>query len=311
MKRTLVLVACFIVFTHCRPNQEMLYEKNKNLKFARELDGTGDIVLTLAYLNHAKEASQKSSRVDAVLSSQHAVSAPRSTSHHSPKSKVEVPVLRSASDLSLESEVEALVLRSASDLSLESEVEALVLRSASDLSLESEVEALVLSEVEAYLRRIQERKMKAPFCIDDKKTDLAINQYPRIRHKHLFQLGLCNETLGENRKALQFYNLSAQAESKQPQLYVRRGLLRERLQDKTGAEEDFIKAVVLNPDYPPAVLHLALFQMRQGKTDQAIAIQKLETIRPVYAEILRDVIVRFPNYSIRDKKNKINQRGQP
>lgn len=151
-------------------------------------------------------------------------------------------------------------------------------------------EAVAKDEAENFLRLLAERKTRASGCIEDKKADLAINQYPRIRHKHLFQMGLCLEALDDTKRALNFYNLSEAASSKQPQLFIRRALLEERLGDITAAARDFARALSLNPQYPPALLSQILFHIRRGNMADAEALLKsLAATKTAYAEIANDV----------------------
>ena len=140
-----------------------------------------------------------------------------------------------------------------------------------------------------FLTKMAERKAKSGECIDAKKTDLAINQYPRIRHKHLFQLAVCFEAAGDTAKALNSYNLSENAGSKQPQLYIRRALLEERRGGKTLAKKDFLRAVELNAEYPPAQLSYALFLIRNGESvGLGKIIGMMQQRKPLYAEIITD-----------------------
>lgn len=158
--------------------------------------------------------------------------------------------------------------------------------------LRAKGEAAAKVEAENFLRLLAERKTRASGCIEDKKADLAINQYPRIRHKHLFQMGLCLEALGDTKRALNFYNLSETASSKQPQLFIRRALLEERLGDNTAAARDFARALALNPQYPPALLSQILFHLRRGNSADAEALLKpLAETKATYAEIANDVRV--------------------
>lgn len=149
----------------------------------------------------------------------------------------------------------------------------------------------VQARPEAYnfLHKMAERKEKSAECIEAKKTDLAINQYPRIRHKHLFQLAVCLEAAGDTAKALNSYNLSENAGSKQPQLYIRRALLEERRGGKTLAQKDFLRAVEFNAEYPPAQLSYALFLIRNG---ESVGLGKITGMmqqrKPFYAEIIAD-----------------------
>ncbi len=146
------------------------------------------------------------------------------------------------------------------------------------------------TEADDFLRRIAARKTKAGVCIDDKKTDLEINQYPRIRHKHYFQLGVCLESAGETDKALKSYKLSESAGSRQPQLYIRRGLLLEKTGDVAAAATDFARAVDLNPEYPPAQLSQALFFVRNGRgVDAGKIAAAIQTKKPAYAAIILDL----------------------
>ncbi len=154
------------------------------------------------------------------------------------------------------------------------------------------------AEADDFLRRIGERKTKAGGCIDDKKTDLEINQYPRIRHKHFFQLAVCLESAGETDRALKSYKLSENAGSKQPQLYIRRALLNERLGDGVAAAHDFNHAVELNAEYPPAQLSQALFLARTGRGEEAEKIATtLQAKKHFYAEIIRDVLKDRENFA--------------
>lgn len=162
----------------------------------------------------------------------------------------------------------------------------------------AQAETNAQSEADNFLRRIGERKTKAGGCIDDKKTDLEINQYPRIRHKHFFQLAVCLESAGESDKALKAYKLSENAGSKQPQLYIRRALLQEKLGDRTAAAQDFTRAVELNAEYPPAQLSQALFFARTARGDQAEKIAAgLQEKKPFYAEIIRDALKDQTNFA--------------
>lgn len=159
-------------------------------------------------------------------------------------------------------------------------------------------ENLARVEAQAFLRRIDARSLRAGACVDEKKTDLEINRYPRIRHKHLFQLALCLESAGEPAKALNFYNLSESAGSKQPQLYIRRAFLKEKLGDSPGMGNDLKRAVLLNPEYLPALLHRALYDLCQGKphADEQL-LARFEASRPLYAEILRDAMTNNDEFS--------------
>lgn len=138
-----------------------------------------------------------------------------------------------------------------------------------------------------FLSKIVERKTHSADCIESKKTDLTINQYPRIRHKHLFQLAVCLEAAGETAKALNSYNLSENAGSKQPQLYIRRALLEERVGDKTAARRDFMRATELNAGYMPGQLAYALFLIRGGEGAGKIK-DLLRKGKPAYADIVED-----------------------
>ncbi len=153
-------------------------------------------------------------------------------------------------------------------------------------------ETAARDEARNFLNRIAARASRAGDCIDEKKTDLEINRYPRIRHKHLFQLGMCLDAANEPAKALNFFNLSAAAGSKQPQLYIRRAFLKERLGDANGMRADLALAVSQNADYLPAVLHQMLAGPGAGKAiiDEA-ELARLRTMRPAYAEIIADAVL--------------------
>lgn len=151
------------------------------------------------------------------------------------------------------------------------------------------------AEAKNFLAKIAERKTHSVDCIESKKTDLIINQYPRIRHKHLFQLAVCLETAGETAKALNSYNLSENAGSKQPQLYIRRALLEEKLGDMTAARKDYIRATELNQGYQPGQLAYAMFQVRSGETGGlAKTISILRNEKPAYADIAEDAAKNRP-----------------
>jgi tetratricopeptide (TPR) repeat protein len=142
----------------------------------------------------------------------------------------------------------------------------------------------------AFHKRIAARKSQAAECIATKRTDLAINQYPRIRHKHLFQLGVCLEAAGDFEKALNSYNLSENSGSMQPQLYLRRGLLYEKLGRLKEATSDIQKAIELNPEYPPSQCINATYQLRHG-TDlwTGKALGMLRQRHSICAEIIEDL----------------------
>ncbi|GAB4421979.1 MAG: hypothetical protein OHK0011_00250 [Turneriella sp.] len=147
------------------------------------------------------------------------------------------------------------------------------------------------AEAEAFLRRIEERVLRTPDCVESKRTELAINQYPRIRHKHLFQMGVCLEEAGDTRRALQFYALSEKAGSAQPQLYIRRALLYSRTGNKAAATADFERAVALNREYPPALLNLALHRLVTGERAAAEGLlAQLRKLRPGYADVVADAL---------------------
>lgn len=144
-------------------------------------------------------------------------------------------------------------------------------------------------EAYRFLGRMSARKEGSLDCVAAKRADLAINQYPRVRHKNLFQLAVCLEGAGENTKALATYDLSESAGSKQPQLYVRRAFLKERLADKAGAKRDLERALELNAEYLPAELGYGLFLIRNG---EYVGLGKVTDLlhyrKPFYAEILTD-----------------------
>lgn len=149
----------------------------------------------------------------------------------------------------------------------------------------------VRSEAENFNRRIDERKLRTDDCLEAKKTDLAINQYPRIRHKHLFQMGVCLEEAGDTPRALKFYEMAERANSAQPQLYIRRALLYFRTGNKAAATADFERAVALNKEYPPAVLNLALHRVAIGeKASAETLLAQLKSLRPNYAEVITDAL---------------------
>lgn len=149
----------------------------------------------------------------------------------------------------------------------------------------------VRAEAENFSRRIGERKLRTDDCLEAKKTDLAINQYPRIRHKHLFQMGVCLEEAGETTRALKVYDMAERAGSAQPQLYIRRALLHLKSGSKHAATADFERAVALNKAYPPAVLNLALHRVTTGDSAEAESLlAQLKTVRPNYAEIITDAL---------------------
>lgn len=146
-------------------------------------------------------------------------------------------------------------------------------------------------EAKKFQERVAQRKVRVDDCILDKKVDLAMNRYPRIRHKHLFQTGICYEAAGEPVRALKFYDLSESLGSNQPQLYIRRGLLHEKLNDMQKAARDLEHAVVLNESYPPALLNFALFQIRHNNAASAQELLlKLKSVKPEYAEIVSDAL---------------------
>lgn len=147
------------------------------------------------------------------------------------------------------------------------------------------------AEAENFRRRIEERRLRTEDCVEAKKTDLAINQYPRIRHKHLFQMGVCLEEAGDTERALKFYELAEGANSAQPQLYIRRALLHFRTGNRVAATADFERAVALNNEYPPALLNLALHRVAIGEKAGAEALlARLKPVRPNYAEAVADAL---------------------
>lgn len=144
-------------------------------------------------------------------------------------------------------------------------------------------DAAASTEANRFLAQMSERHEASLDCVAAKRADLAINQYPRVRHKNLFQLAVCLEGAGEETRALATYNLSENAGSTQPQLYLRRGFLKERLGDIPGAKLDFERAIKLNAGYFPAELGYAMFLLRSGETASGRKIAK-----PFYAEIIAD-----------------------
>ncbi|MBV6493396.1 MAG: hypothetical protein LDLANPLL_01412 [Turneriella sp.] len=157
---------------------------------------------------------------------------------------------------------------------------------------------IVKEEATAFLHRVNERKERAEECVGDKKADLEINRYPKMRYRHLFQLGVCYEAEGDTKRAMGFYNLAENAGGKQPQLYIRRGLLRERLGDTKGASEDFVRADKLNHEYPPALLTLALFQVRSGDVSSAAkTLEAIKNIKPTYAAVIADALKHQKEYA--------------
>lgn len=152
-------------------------------------------------------------------------------------------------------------------------------------------EPVAAAEAANFRRRIDERKLRTNDCLEAKKTDLAINQYPRIRHKHLFQMGVCFEEAGDPVRALKFYEMAENANSKQPQLYIRRALLRYRLGNNSGAAADLERAVSLNREYPPALLNLVLYRIAANEATAAKSLlAELKSLKPGYAEIAEDAL---------------------
>jgi len=144
-------------------------------------------------------------------------------------------------------------------------------------------DAAARSEANRFLAQLSDRREASLDCVAAKRADLAINQYPRVRHKNLFQLAVCLEGAGEETRALATYNLSENAGSTQPQLYLRRGFLKERLGDTQGSKLDFERAIKLNAGYFPAELGYAMFLLRSGETAPGRKMEK-----PFYAEIVAD-----------------------
>lgn len=152
-------------------------------------------------------------------------------------------------------------------------------------------EPVATAEAANFRRRIDERKLRTNDCLEAKKTDLAINQYPRIRHKHLFQMGVCFEEAGDPVRALKFYEMAESASSQQPQLYVRRALLRYRTGNSSGAAADLERAVALNREYPPALLNLVLYRIAVNEAPAAKSLlAELKSLKPGYAEISEDAL---------------------
>lgn len=148
------------------------------------------------------------------------------------------------------------------------------------------------AEAENFGRRLDERRLRTEECVEAKKTDLVINQYPRIRHKHLFQMGICLEEAGDLARALKFYEMAENANSKQPQLYIRRALLRYRTGDTARAAADFERAVALNKEYPPALLNLVLYRVATGQIAAAqTLLPELKSLKPTYAAIAEDALL--------------------
>ena len=147
------------------------------------------------------------------------------------------------------------------------------------------------TEAETFRRRIEERRLRTEDCVEAKKTDLAINQYPRIRHKHLFQMGVCLEEAGDAARALKFYEMAERANSAQPQLYIRRALLHFKTGNTVAATADFERAVALGREYPPALLNLALHRVAIGeKAGAESLLAQLKPVRPHYAEVVADAL---------------------
>lgn len=147
------------------------------------------------------------------------------------------------------------------------------------------------AEAENFGRRIEERRLRTEDCVEAKKTDLAINQYPRIRHKHLFQMGVCLEESGDTTRALKFYEMAERANSAQPQLYIRRALLHLRTGNAPAATADFERAVTLNKEYPPALLNLALHRVVIGeKAGAESLLSQLKPVRANYAKVIADAL---------------------
>ncbi|HRP68924.1 MAG TPA: hypothetical protein PLY93_05275 [Turneriella sp.] len=159
-------------------------------------------------------------------------------------------------------------------------------------------DTIVKEEAAAFLHRIDERKEHSDDCLADKKAELELNRYPKMRYRHLFQIGVCFEVANNTKQAMGFYNLAESSGGKQPQLYIRRGLLRERLGDIKGASEDFIRADKLNHEYPPALLALALFQVRTGDVASATkTLAAIKDIKPTYAEVIADALKHQKEYA--------------
>ncbi|AFM12752.1 Tetratricopeptide TPR_1 repeat-containing protein [Turneriella parva DSM 21527] len=147
------------------------------------------------------------------------------------------------------------------------------------------------TEAENFSRRITERKLRTQDCLESKKTDLTINQYPRIRHKHLFQMGVCFEEAGDTARALKFYEMAENAASMQPQLFLRRALLHSRTGNNPAAAADFERAVSLNREYPPALFNLVLYRITAEQAEAAKAhLPELKSLKPNYADIAADAL---------------------
>lgn len=150
-------------------------------------------------------------------------------------------------------------------------------------------ESAAAQEADHFVKSIALRKEQAQSCIDDEKARLEVNRYPRMRHRHLFQIGVCSEGLEDTKNALRFYTLSANAGSKQPQLFIRRALLLEQTGDLISAAADYQRAVEVNPSYPPAILERGLFAVRQNDSTKLKEIrERLKTTKEEYIPILDD-----------------------
>lgn len=159
-------------------------------------------------------------------------------------------------------------------------------------------ESAAAQEADHFVKSIALRKEQAQTCIDDEKARLEVNRYPRMRHRHLFQIGVCSEGLGDTKNALRFYTLSANAGSKQPQLFIRRALLLEQTGDLRSAAADYQRAVEVNPNYPPALLERGLFAVRKNDAGKVQEIrERLKTVKPEYIPILDDAMKHRQEFS--------------
>ena len=156
------------------------------------------------------------------------------------------------------------------------------------LLAELEKEGKFPDRVREYRKKMEERKPKAEQCVLDMRARIKGRLFPRSIPRYYYHMGVCQETLGRSREALRSYNQSIHLRPRVSAVFTRRALARSGLGDLSGAEQDLLLALALNKRYFPAMFHLGLLYVRQGRISLAKRqARNLSKSRPLYAQIIR------------------------
>ena len=147
------------------------------------------------------------------------------------------------------------------------------------------------SDLKEYQVAFKDRKQKALQSIKEIQGKIDLAHYPMANFKYFYQLGYLWYLVGDDVKAVNFFEKSLALKSTNSLAECSKGLAQERLGMRKEALASLTRARNLDPADPLANFHLALFYIRNSNASKALKISEIFKEKwPQYFKTINDVL---------------------